>query len=664
MVASTSLLILTVPLISLSHPHSAHAHYSSLRRHYRLLDADANGVVSFEEAAEGYTTVGSTPREWRHSSVSSRDRWLSLAQFSCGKRWSTREEIDPAGFVDCIAFRSRAMLLADASPPSSSSLPFQRAFSWWLTDVKLGANTTNYINSAPWELSLDLHGLAPRLSTSGVNSALILISSDWHIEPWYAGDALSSPQSWYTDGVVRFLDAGLTNMMSCADGATGTHSLPCNLTGKSDPPIEHIITHFDAFARLRRNASAAPDSFFFAGDTQAHKMNWTIRGKPEYGNFSHDYRFVPAISTLMKAVFAGVIPRFGAEHVYWATGNHDGPEDRTFASATDEGVVSASLAWGNALVESGIVTNQLSRRYNGTGTSGEKQLDQVQFFLQTGYYMKRFAALPDANLFVICTNTNLGASNMRQNRAFFADLAWIAARGGAVYLIGHHPQTIGCLNERGIHACGYDHWIPAQYRPLIRGIFAGHIHRHAPTNMTNYFTQVGSIDQAGDDTFYIANITSAADYHVVLDPTRGDLVAYTRAPGMPNESLWHRSPIAPPTPNTDPTPHTGVNCTKSPLCQSGECCWQCHPGLDSITFERGSANDTDWTSNVADLWSCIALCARIHTCARVNWYPRDHRCHTLSGGYAHAEYEAGSTKVTHTDDQPMTCVLTKPTPTP
>ena len=550
---ATSLLTMTVS--SFPNP----SHYASLSRHYRLLDADANGVVSFAEAAEGYTTVGSTPCEWRLLPESSRD-WLSLSQFSCGKRWSTRAEIDPAGFVDCIAFRSRAALLTEASPPPSSPLPFQRAFAWWLTDVKLGApNTTNNFTSSAQQ-EPDAHGLAPRLRGSSVSSALILISSDWHIEPWYAGDALASPQHWYTDGVVRFLDAGLTNMMSCADGATGTHPLPCNLTGKNDPPIEHIMTHFDAFRRLRRSTStSAPDSFFFGGDTQAHKMNWTMGGKPEYGNFSHDYHFVPAIATLMKTVFAAVLPRFGAEHVYWAVGNHDGPEDQSFASTTDEGVVSASLAWGNALVESGIVTNQLGRRY-GNDTNvflGGKQFDQVQFFLQTGYYMKRFAALPDANLFVICTNTNLGHSNVRQNRALYADLDWIAARGAAVYLIGHHPQTIGCLNERGIHACGYDRWIPARYRPLIRGIFSGHIHKHAPTNMTNYFTQVGSVDQAGDDTFYIANITHAADYHAVIDSTHGSLVAHERAPGMPNESLWHQSPIAPPAPG--PVGPTGDN---------------------------------------------------------------------------------------------------------
>jgi hypothetical protein len=153
------------------------------------------------------------------------------------------------------------------------------------------------------------------------------------------------------------------------------------------------------------------------------------------------------------------------------------------------------LAWARPLVAAGIVDNALNRSYAGDTTS-DAGLDQVGFFLHTGYYMKRFAALPNAKLFVIVTNTNLGMSNTRQNLALASDLAWIKEQGGHVYLIGHHPQTIGCLNEHGLHDCGYDRFIPEQFRSLVRGIFAGHIHSNAKTNTTNLFTQVGSVDQA------------------------------------------------------------------------------------------------------------------------------------------------------------------------
>ena len=644
-------------------------HFAALKHHYRLLDGDANGVVTLAEAANGYSTLGATPNEWRRQL--SRD-WSAMARFSCSlSLLRADDDLDPADFVDCIAFHSRVRLLRNAAASPSAPLPFERAFNTWINNGD-GAIDSSSMESAlllPVPAAVPLRMTNITTTAAATSSATILISSDWHIEPWYAGDALASPQAWFNDGTTRFLDAGLTNMMRCADGATGTHALPCNLTGKSDPPIEHIITHFDAFSRLRRTlnddashdddsllGSPAPDSFFFAGDTQAHKMNWTAGGKPEYGNFSRDYRFPPAISALMAAVFKVVVPRFGAEHIFWGAGNHDGPEDETFKSATDEGIVAASLAWGNALVTNGIVTNDLGRQYNSSSA--------VQFFLQTGYYMKRFAALPDANLFVICTNTNLGLSNTRQNIAFYDDLAWIAKRGGAVYLIGHHPQTIGCLVEQGkAHSCGYDKWIPAQYRPIIRGVFAGHIHKHHATNTTNYFTQLGSIDQAGDDTFYIADITNEAgeDYRIVVDASHGDLVTYRSGPGLPNETLWHIShdaPTAPPTPSPQPTPTP-----PGPPAPRG---WECHVALEATFKSSVVVNDTDWHDGFTDLASCTAKCLHVELCEAVNWHASDRHCHTLAGAYTHEQYEASLRNASNYDkDEVTTCMYWNgPTPPP
>jgi hypothetical protein len=116
--------------------------------------------------------------------------------------------------------------------------------------------------------------------------------------------------------------------------------------------------------------------------------------------------------------------------------------------------------------------------------------------------MKRFAALPEAKLFVIVTNTNLGMSNARQNLALASDLAWIKQQGGHVYLIGHHPATIGCVSEHGLHDCGGDRFIPAQFRGE-KTVFLSHLYikaiflprqardKHRENSKTGRFLRVG-----------------------------------------------------------------------------------------------------------------------------------------------------------------------------
>jgi hypothetical protein len=267
------------------------------------------------------------------------------------------------------------------------------------------------------------------------------------------------------------------------------------------------VSHFEAFQRLH---PAAGNSFFFIGDAQAHLMNFTnqngapgsaerkkynpLPGGLEWGGFAPSYRMAPAVGALMTKILSLAVSHFDSKHVYWAAGNHDGPEDKVFCSS-DSSVQEVSLAWARPLVAAGVVDNMLNRTYAGDAATASAEagagLDQVGFFLRTGYYMKAFAAFPEQKLFVIVTNTNLGMSNARQNTALASDLAWVKAQGGRVYLIGHHPQTVGCLWEHNFaetHGCGGDRFIPPEFRSIIRGVFAGHIHSSWKTNQSSLFT--------------------------------------------------------------------------------------------------------------------------------------------------------------------------------
>jgi hypothetical protein len=315
----------------------------------KQFDRDGDGRVTLGEAAEG-SGGEILAGLWRREDTGAglRDR----ADFSC-RRSAWRSQQDPSGLVDCVSFRSRVALLA-APGSEQQELAVQQALGWWFHPAGMPVAGTKEVAAPPTTAEAALPDTAaPSYAAGGHGAdgpvASILISSDWHLEPWYAADADAHKQPWFTDGVARFANASLDNMMRCADGATGLHPLPCRLSGKNDPPIEHAATHFDAFRRLHVSsaAGAPPRSFFFPGDTQAHLFNYSIgkTGKQEW-NFTQPYSEASAISRLMTSVLELVLQKdnFAAEHVYWAPGNHDGPEDATFCSS-DPAVVECSLAW-------------------------------------------------------------------------------------------------------------------------------------------------------------------------------------------------------------------------------------------------------------------------------------------------------------------------------
>lgn len=103
--------------------------------------------------------------------------------------------------------------------------------------------------------------------------ANLLVSSDWHLEPWYDTTGAGS-----IDGDTRISrfnpdEATLATYGQCRAGpAPGAPMVtPCPTTGEDDPPISFGVSHFAAFSRMFSNDSSSDHRvFFFCGDTQAH----------------------------------------------------------------------------------------------------------------------------------------------------------------------------------------------------------------------------------------------------------------------------------------------------------------------------------------------------------------------------------------------------------
>jgi hypothetical protein len=672
-----------------------------LKRIFNILDRDADGVVS---AAEALTGLGIGLEGQSVLQLCSQASLHLGRDTSCGIPYTTKgsyvDEIDAVDFSECMKSWGAGALVAsgacsmlpqyhqmlNATPPL---LTFDASFAIFVSGTNITSISKNRGNNRPTPPQM------PRQMATGGANATILLSSDWHIEPWFSGDAYKKRQSWWHGGVSRFAHPSNLNIMRCADGATGLTELPCAYVARTDPPLSHAVSHFDAFEKVLQNRTpASPPSLFFIGDTQAHTMNYTEFGNkarqcpPCEWNFTAPYDMAFAIKTLLSRVMAVVKKTFAPDDVYWVAGNHDGPEDSTFAHL---GTMRESLAWANVLVEEGIVTNKLGRRYAPNASSLDsnddrafrdssnrtpslaadsslgslapleqsESLNQTAFFLETGYYLKPFAALSgDINngstssqrLFVMCTNTCLGKSNPRQMRAMENDLQWIntTTNGGllgGVFVLGHYPQISGCFIRPPTYECGIDTFIPPRFHHLIRGTFAGHVHFHTATNRTNLFTQVGSLDPAGSNSFMVTEISASTGYRVVVDPTRD---AYTFSfkgkPGEVSSAQWWKAPnprpgapTPPPTPAPAPVP-TPVP-PPTPLVHG----WECHENRDNhyaLTAPPYNLKDHDYTEGLSNLADCEGACNASLGCVVVVWHGSDRHCHTLTGHVTRAQFIA------------------------
>lgn len=279
----------------------------------------------------------------------------------------------------------------------------------------------------------------------------VLITSDWHIEPWYDASITST--------VARYPYPSIDNMWYCYNQSNAVNPVECDLNGVSDPPIDLIESHFvkygdiiDSYNIEQKNDSFIPGLIFFSGDTQVHDFSDDSIGTCDEST---------AISDLMTRALSLITSYWNEKDVFLCPGNNDGPHNSIFSSSSDETIVQDSLSWGNAVVSAGIVNNQLGWMYNySTNMSINKdsklsqsdytELSQIDFFLSTGYFVKQIDVdnnygFRDANLYVIGYNTNLGSTNEAQQSALLNDLNRIANINGGVYLLGHHPEITNDL---------------------------------------------------------------------------------------------------------------------------------------------------------------------------------------------------------------------------
>jgi len=337
----------------------------------------------------------------------------------------------------------------------------------------------------------------------------VLISSDWHVEPWYFSEC--------QDRVARYSNPTLDNMWTCFASTLNGNILPtsCFLNGMSDPPISFVESHFESFfsklgkmteeSRKRaffevpdaRNSSKFAGMFFFSGDAQTHDFSGDDIGSCDESI---------AISYLMSRVISTITTYFDADDIFLCPGNNDGPHNAIFAS--DLETDPQTEAWSDVVVKAGIVNNDLKIQYNYS-FDDEKTvtvMDQVGFFQHTGYYIKKVDPnnkydLTSANLFVISYNTNLGSTNDVQQEALQKDLKFIMNIGGGVYLLAHHPDIATQI-------------IPKEFYSIVKGIFAGHVH-FAQSTDSDLFTQVPAISQYATDTaYFLTYIDSSEDYEI------------------------------------------------------------------------------------------------------------------------------------------------------
>jgi len=362
-------------------------------------------------------------------------------------------------------------------------------------------------------------------------SVPLLLTSDWHAEPWYEVDSTAS--------VARCTDeADDDNMWTCFKDDEPTAM--CTLTGESDPPLAFISSHLEAYSSLNNNNAGI---VFYMGDTQAHDFEDIGDATPS-----------TSINALMDKCLKQLRLHFDADNIFITAGNNDGPHNEIFAS-TGSSEDKETLAWANAMLSNGIVNNELGIMYpypldlldpertkhaghalpNDLHASEPPLLNQIDFFSKTGYYMKQIDAtnklgLREANLFVIHYNTNLGATNQAQSAAFLQDLEFVSSSFGSspsgFFLLGHHPETTKIL-------------VPKEYQPWVRGMFSGHVHFAQNTDSKNLFTQVSAISQDAENTaFFSTKISSNTNYVVSVNMKR-DLYSYDGPDNqLPDARRW------------------------------------------------------------------------------------------------------------------------------
>ena len=357
---------------------------------------------------------------------------------------------------------------------------------------------------------------------AGAATIPVLLTSDWHVEPWFDTSNNRGLNAGGDKRVSRFDNSTAANQWTCKSSHDADDESACTVTNSNDPPLNFIDTHLEYFAGTSGSENdLASALFFFIGDTQAHdevqeyeKMDW-----------------IQSIVSSQEVAIASVLARFAdPARVFVTAGNNDGPHGtlfvRSFNESTDNAL--ASLAWSEAYINAGIVTNALGRFYNSGSLVNVSATD---FFNSTGYYLKQVPMGCDAcdPLFVMVLNCMLGEDNVAQNDAMASDLGWVKSQSGSVLVFGHYPSQMsqGTAMRR-----------LQGYEDIVIGTFAGHTHVAGDTT-SERFTQVPAVSQGGTkDNGFFTFLLDPSSPSVLLTVAES-MVYWAGEPGkLPSAQGW------------------------------------------------------------------------------------------------------------------------------
>ena len=515
-------------------------HYEEFSAAFALLDHDRDGAVQAWEAALGYA-----PRAAARGMFEAHRDALLAGAGAASARLPGGSLPDPAHFVSRLSLKYRAVLgegggAAAEARPVSLRREFaeyigggctNRAPALWASCRGVGdcgavadgfcdfscrrcgaaaAAPSRRLDDPQTEPAVDPAQAGP------AQSATVLVTSDWHIDPWYQVDG----QGMGGDRVSRYRNMTLENAFRCFDAAGG--AVPCTLAGGIDVPRPFVQSHLRAFEGLV-GEGAGPRLLFYLGDTEVHDYD-----EPYLNGVDP----VAATRLVTDAALDDMLEHFGADEVVVCVGNNDAQHNVAFVGGA--GADPRSDAYAESVIAHGIVTDDLGFWYS---FAGDELLRQTDFFKETGYYVKRLAHFRDPEIYAIVTNTNLGTDNVDQAAAIEADVGRIRAAGGLFFFFGHHPWATPAQ-------------VPHHARDLLRGSLSGHIHEAGSTTR-DLFTQIGAISQAATDTaFWVAEVSSETGYALRVDRA-ADLYTYRGPAGeVALREAWEPPPGAAPAAGT------------------------------------------------------------------------------------------------------------------
>ncbi len=231
--------------------------------------------------------------------------------------------------------------------------------------------------------------------------ARILLSSDWHLEPWYDTTGAGTVDGDVRTSRFNFADATLGTFGTCRAGISPSAVVEpgCTTTSLHDPPLAFGRSHFEAFAAAfpdsvrtyHQNASRVETSDVGRADADVARGVIFMLGDGQAHGFHQPYFSLPnaqAVSNHARTLLKMTKEYFAADRVFWTPGNNDGPHSAIFMhrnrdSLEEEQQAHAeSVAWADALIAEGIVTDALPRRYDFVLEPAPDCVDDAEGHLQ------------------------------------------------------------------------------------------------------------------------------------------------------------------------------------------------------------------------------------------------------------------------------------------